>query len=92
MIPEVLLLSISSIKPNTGFFLLEELYSTLLPPFLSQISSHLSLIQELWKLNRDIVVKSIAEMYKKDPVRMNLSIILDLSLNIPESLPDFLYS
>jgi hypothetical protein len=31
-------------------------------------------------------------MYKKDPVKTNLSLILDLSMNIPGSLPTFLDS
>jgi hypothetical protein len=90
--PDVLLLTISSVKPHCGHNLLEDLYSILLPMYLGQPHSNVHFIQELWKLNKDIVVKGIAEINSKEPVRLNFSLILDLASSIPDSLPSLLDS
>lgn len=94
IIPDVLILTIASAKSQNGCgcFLLEDLYNTILPVFLTQSASQLNFFNELWKLNSDIVVKGVAEIFIKDPIRLNLSLILDLAQNINGSLQAFLDS
>ena len=49
------------------------------------------MITELWKVNQNLVIKSISS-FSKDWQKLNFHLIIDIIQNIPDSLVHFLNS
>ena len=89
-IPEYLLLALSKIKTKQGKFILEDLYSHLLPTFLTGHVNSIPVLTELWNIDKKVVVNAMSELYKRNPKTMNLSRVLDISQSIKNSLLDII--
>jgi hypothetical protein len=85
-IPEYLLLTLIKTKPKTGTYLVEDLYSHLLPTFLTSHVNSVPILIEVWTANKEVMINSMAELYKRNPKSMNLSRVLDISQFIKNSL------
>lgn len=57
--PELVLLTLSEIKPSKGQPLLDELFSNLLPQYLQNHSTNIKLLESLWENNQDLVISCI---------------------------------
>lgn len=94
LIPEFLLLKLVQTNPSAGSFLLDELYTQLLPPFLVGNNNSQIVLNALWVLNKDILIKSMGQLYRYCNA-MNLSRVLDIVNQIKDSFmtivcyPDF---
>lgn len=93
--PDLLLQTLSEIKPTRGDALLDEIFSNLFPPYLSNHTSYIRLLESLWENNDDLVISSICELYKNENKKenscLNLSRVLDITQNIRESLIPLTY-
>ena len=89
-IPEYLLLSLIKSKPKTGQIIVEDLYAHLLPSFLTGHTNSTPVLSEIWTINKELVINSMAELYKLNPKKMNLSRVLDISQSIKNSLLDII--
>ena len=90
--PEILLLTLSEIKPSKGQVLLDEIFSQLLPTYLHNHSANIKLLENLWELNQDLVISCICEIYKAESKKdnsFNLSRVLDITQSIKDSLLPF---
>lgn len=76
-IPEYLLLTLIKTKPKTGNFLVEDLYSNLLPSFLTGNLNSCFIVTEIWNTNKEVMINAMSELYERSPKSMNLSKILD---------------
>ena len=82
--PEYLLIVLAQISPNGGQFLLEELFSLLIPMFLVSHPNSIPVIEKLWSINRQFVIKGIINTYRYDPNLLSLSRILDITQEIKD--------
>ena len=82
VIPEYLLLTLTKIKPKTGNFLMEDLYSSLLPSFLFGNINSIFVLTEVWNTNKEVMINAMSELYNRNPKSMNLSRVLDISQHI----------
>lgn len=85
-IPEYLLLTLIKTKTKSGKFLVEELYSQLLPTFLTGHVNSIPVLTEIWNADKTIVINAMSELYKRNSKAMNLSRVLDISQSIKNSL------
>lgn len=87
--PEYILLTIAKTTPTAesgASFLMNDLYSILIPPFLMTHENSIYVLDNLWKINDELVIRSICEQYRKDPDNMNLSRVLDITQEIKDTL------
>ena len=84
--PEYLLLSLSQTTPWSGHFLKEELNGALFPIFLCTHVNSIVVLEQLWKISPNVVVRSICNLYSVDNQQLNLSRVLDITQEIRESL------
>ena len=85
-IPEILVIGLSLLKVDSEDFIFEELISEVLPPFLGNHINSIAVLEEVWTYNRDLVIKTICNLYKSNPDLMNLSRILDITQKLKDSL------
>jgi len=85
-VPELLVIGLSMIKPEGDEFLYDELINDTLPLFLGNHVNSITVLEEVWNLNKDLVIKTICNMYRYNPDLMNLSRILDITQKLKESL------
>ncbi len=85
-IPEILIIGLSQIKVSSEDFIFEELINEVLPPFLGNHVNGIVVLEEVWASNREMVIKTICNLYKSNPDLMNLSKILDITQKIKDSL------
>lgn len=85
-IPEIIVLALTSIKPESDEFLYDELLQETLPNFLTNHPSSFSMIEEVWNSNKELVIKTLCNMYESQPDLMNLSRILDITQKLKDSL------
>jgi CCR4-NOT transcription complex subunit 1 len=57
--PELLIQTLSEIRPVKGDALLDEIFSNLFPIYLSNHTSYIRLLETLWENNDDLVISSI---------------------------------
>ena len=67
-------------------FLYDELLQETLPNFLTNHPSSFSMIEEVWNSNKELVIKTLCNMYESQPDLMNLSRILDITQKLKDSL------
>ena len=85
-IPELIALSLIQIKPQAEDFLYDELIQEVLTSFLGNHMNSFAVIEEVWNSNKDLVIRTISNMYNSSPDLMNLSRILDISQKLKDSL------
>lgn len=85
-VPEILVIALAMIKTEGDDFLHEELINESLPLFLGNHINSIVVLEEVWNLNKDLVIKTICNMYRSNPDLMNLSRILDITQKLKESL------
>ena len=65
-VPEYLVISISLAKPYSGNILLDEVLSTVMPQFFGDHVNGITLLQNLYKSNKKLFIRSICELAKHD--------------------------
>ena len=82
-IPEIILMSLLIIQIDyTQNPLMNDLILEILPSILFDKTPRIKLINEIWQVNKDIVIYVLSNSWKNYPDLMNLSSILDLANNI----------
>jgi len=84
--PDLLILGLAQIRPKMGIPLLDELFSHLLPLYLSNHASSMEILEAIWKTNPNVMISTFSELYKRDSSSLNLSRVLDISQEIKDSL------
>jgi len=84
-IAEYMLLTISLTHPKKGRGLMDELLSTLLPPFIGNHPNSITVLTALWKNNEQMMIRGICELCNADQRVMNLSRVLDITQEIRDS-------
>lgn len=85
-IPEVLAFVLTSIHPDQDTFLYDELIQETLQNFLNNHMTSQNKIEELWNDSKDLIIKTLCNMYENSPDLMTLSKILDLTQKMKDSL------
>jgi CCR4-NOT transcription complex subunit 1 len=85
-IPEIIVIGLSIIKTEGDEFLFDEIINETLPLFLGNHINSIVVLEEVWNLNRDLVIKTICNLYNSNPDLMNLSRILDITQKLKDSL------
>ena len=85
-IPEIIVIGLSIIKTEGDEFLYEEILNETLPLFLGNHINSIVVLEEVWNLNRELVIKTICNLYRSNPDLMNLSRILDITQKLKDSL------
>lgn len=62
--PEYLLITLAQANPKVGSFLLDELYTYLLPQFLAPHVNSVPVLDRIWKVNPNLLVRGICELYR----------------------------
>lgn len=69
---------------------MDEILSQLFPIYLSNHVNSIAILEAIWKNNEDLLISAICELYKrenkKENTSLNLSRVLDITQNIPDSL------
>ena len=85
-IPEIIGLGLVAIKPASEDFLYDALIQEVLTLFLGNHMNSFTVIEEVWNTNKDLVIRTISNMYNSFPDLMNLSRILDITQKLKDSL------
>lgn len=85
-IPEYLLLTLIKIKAKNGRFMLEELYSQILPMFLIGHPNSVPILNEVWNADKNIIINAVSSLYGRNQKNMNLSRVLDICQSVKNSL------
>jgi CCR4-NOT transcription complex subunit 1 len=85
-VPELVVLALAQIKNETEDFLYEDLVNEILPLFLGNHINSIVVLDEIWNMNKELVIKTICTLYRSNPDLMNLSRILDITQKLKESL------
>jgi CCR4-NOT transcription complex subunit 1 len=85
-LPEIIVVGLSIIKTEGDEFLFDEVINETLPLFLGNHINSIVVLEEVWNLNRDLVIKTICNLYNSNPDLMNLSRILDITQKLKDSL------
>lgn len=85
-IPEIIAMGLISITPESEDFLYDELIQEVLTLFLGNHMNSFAVIEEVWNSNKDLVIRTISNMYNFSPDLMNLSRILDITQKLKDSL------
>ena len=82
-IPEILIMSLLIINIDyTKNSLMNDLIIEILSSILFDKSPNIGFVNEIWKINKDIVIYVLYNSWKNFPDLMNLSVIFDLSNNV----------
>lgn len=84
--PDLLILALAQIRPKMGMPLMDELYSHLIPLYLSNHASSMEILEAIWKTNPSVMISTFSELYMRDNSSLNLSRVLDISQEIKDSL------
>jgi len=66
--------------------MVEDLYNHLLPIFLTGHINSIPILNEVWNVDRNIIINAITGLHDKNPKAMNLSRVLDICQSIKNSL------
>ena len=84
--PDIMLISMSTIKPRRGQSLLSDVLSKLLSKFFPLNNSNPGVLYNLWESNPDLLIKGAIEYYYREPNTITLNHLIDLTQEIKESL------
>jgi hypothetical protein len=85
-VPEILVIGMAMFQSEGDDFLYEEVINEAMPLFLGNHTNSIPVLEEVWNLNKDLVIRTICSMYRNSPDLMNLSKILDITQKLKESL------
>jgi len=85
-IPEIIVIAFALINREGDEFLYDEILNEILPLFFGNHINSIVVLEEVWNLNRELVIKTICNLYRSNPDLMNLSRILDITQKIKDSL------
>ena len=85
-VPEILVIGMAMLQSEGDDFLYEEVINEAMPLFLGNHTNSIPVLEEVWNLNKDLVIRTICSMYRNSPDLMNLSKILDITQKLKESL------
>jgi hypothetical protein len=88
-IPEIIVTGLFQIKIDGTETLFQEIVNNLLQLFLGNHLNSLVVLEEIWNINKDLLIKTICSLYRQNMDLMNLSKILDISQKIKDSLIPF---
>lgn len=86
-ISEIIINALMLIKPEKDEFLYEELFKELLQPLImNQSDSSLNLLEEIWNKNKDLIIKTMNNIWLSQPNSITLNKILNITQKLKESL------
>ena len=88
-LPEIIVTGMFQIKIDGTEILFQEIVNNLLQLFLGNHLNSLVVLEEIWNLNKELLIKIICNLYRQNMDLMNLSKILDISQKIKDSLIPF---
>ena len=88
-IPEIILIGLSIIKTEGDEFLFDEIINETLPLFLGNHVNSIPIFEEIWNLNKELVIKTLCNLYNSNPNIINLSKILEITQKLKGSLIPF---
>ena len=92
-IPEIISLVLVNITPDSDSFLYDELTYEVIPKILTSKSPNQELINEIWNLNKNLIISIISKMWDSQPDLSNLGNLFDIINNkLPNTLPIFVNS
>ena len=92
-IPEIISLVFVNIKPDPDAFLYKELASEVISKLLLSKDQNQELIEEIWNLNKNLIISIISEMWDKQQDLINLGTLFEIiNTKLPNSLPIFINS
>ena len=92
-IPEILSLVLVSINHDADAFLYNELTFEVIPKILTSKNQNQGLVEEIWKLNKHLIISIFNQMWEPQQELSNLSTLFDIINNkLPDTLPIFVNS
>jgi len=92
-IPEILALVFVNIRPDPDEFLYKELTFEIISKLLLSKNQNQELIEEIWNINKNLIISIISEMWDKQQNLMNLGTLFEIiNTKLPNSLPIFVNS
>ncbi len=85
-IPEILINALMQIKQEQDEFLYEELFKELLHPFIMIQNNNQNLLEEIWNKDRDLIIRTIYNIWISQPNSITLNKILETSQKLKDSL------
>lgn len=82
--PEIILLELFQLPKDS--FLYTEIIKDLIPGYISNFNNTVTLLEELWILNKERFIETLSFLYETMPEVVNLNKILDLTQKIKDSL------
>ena len=87
-IPEIISLSLVNSNPDNDSFLYDELAYEVIQKILTSKTDNKELIDEIWNLNKNLIITVLAKLWTTQPDIQNMSSIFDIiESKIPDSLP-----
>ena len=92
-IPEILSLALVSINHDADAFLYNELTFEVIPKILNSKNQNQELIDEIWNLNKKLIISIFNQMWEPQQELSNLSSLFDIiNTKLPDALPIFVNS
>lgn len=85
------MLNLSKCTFTNGNILIDELFSILLPPFLTNHANSIPVLKKLWEYNQALMIRAMCELCRHEQRIMNLSRVLDITQEIKDSLIKIVY-
>lgn len=87
-IPEIIALVFVNIKPDPDAFLYKELAFEVISKLLLSKNQNQELIEEIWNLNKNLIISIISEMWDKQQDLINLGTLFEkINTKLPNCLP-----
>ena len=87
-IPEIISISLVNSNPELDAFLYDELTYEVIQKVLTSKAQDKELLEEIWNINKNLIISILAKMWNTQPDIQNMSKIFDIIKNkIPENLP-----
>lgn len=92
-IPEIFTITLLSINPDADEFLYDELAYEVIPKLLTSKNQNQELIEEIWTLNKNLVISILAKMWSAQQDLTNFSNIFDIiNTKLPKTLQTLINS
>ena len=92
-IPEIFSLVLVSINPDADSFLYDELAFEVIPKILTSKNQNQELINEIWNINKNLIISIFNKMWGPQQELSNLGILFDIiKTKLPDALPMFVNS
>ena len=89
-VPEILSLVLVSINHDADSFLYNELTFEVIPKLLTSKIQNQELVEEIWKLNKNLIISIFNQMWEPQQEFSNLSTLFDIiNTKLPDALPIF---